>query len=136
MKFNDLQTVTDKNKGYITGQFEGVFHKAPFEVAVKKYKKGEYNPCHCHSYTNEINVILQGKAMMQCDNDKSSVILLPGDILKVEKNEWFDFMALEDTTMLVIKDTAIGEKYTKDSKYSEETVKYLKHLGIDVDKIV
>jgi hypothetical protein len=74
--------------------------------------------------------------MMRCDNDKSSVILFPGDILKVEKNEWFDFMALEDTTVLVIKDTAIGEKYTKDSKYSEETVKYLKHLGIDVDKIV
>lgn len=135
MKFASLSKIQSEQKGYIVGNFPGVFHKANFEVAIKKYVKGEYNPSHYHPSTNEINVILQGKAMMKSGWDQSVTYLYAGDIFLINKGEVFNFIALEDTTLVVIKDTAEGDKVDSGTGYSEETVKYLKNLGIDVDKI-
>ena len=46
-------------------------------------------------------------------------------------------MALEDTLMIVIKDTSLGDKVVVEEKmkYSEELLKYFRDLGIDVDKV-
>jgi len=137
MKFGSLQQIQKENFGYITGNFKNVFHLSDFEVAVKFYKKGETNSAHYHPESNEINIILSGKAMMRNLNDKTYSLLYADDILRIDKGEVFDFMALEDTLMIVIKDTSLGDKIAVEGKmqYSEGLLKYFRDLGIDVDKV-
>lgn len=86
-------------KGWFVGNFEPTLLKTNYvEVAVKEYKKGDYEAKHYHKIATEITVITQGRVKMNGREYKK------GDIIVMEPNEATDFEALEEnTTNVVVK---------------------------------
>mgnify|MGYP000300603123 CR=1 FL=1 len=104
----------DMVKGWFVGNFEPTIIKTNnVEVAVKEYKKGDYEEKHYHKIATEITVIISGRVKM---ND---VEYFKGDIIVIEPNEATDFEALEDTVNAVVKLPGASND------------KYLKHLNND-----
>ena len=104
----------DMVKGWFVGNFEPTLIKTNnVEVAVKEYKKGDYEEKHYHKIATEITVIISGRVKM---ND---VEYSKGDIIVIEPNEATDFEALEDTVNAVVKFPGASND------------KYLKHLDND-----
>lgn len=104
MKVFHLQNMT---KGWFVGNFTPtVLSTTQVEVAVKKYKAGEYEPAHHHKIATEITVIIDGEVKM---ND---VVYRAGSILVIEPNTPTDFLALTDVTTTVVKHPgANNDKY-------------------------
>jgi hypothetical protein len=86
----------DMVKGWFVGNFDPTLIKTnDVEVAVKKYKKGDYEEKHYHKIATEITVIISGRV--------------------IEPYEATDFEALEDTVNAVVKfPGASNDKYLKD----------------------
>ena len=104
MKLNNLN---DMIKGWIVGNFSpSVYKTDKFEVAVKKYKCGDYERKHFHKVSTEITVICLGKVQMNSKQYNT------GDIITIHPGEATDFKALEDTITTVIKFPSV-----KDDKY-------------------
>ena len=62
MKIAHLENMS---KGWFIGNFEPtLLHTNDFEVAVKEYKKGSYEPVHYHKLSREITVIVVGMVRM------------------------------------------------------------------------
>jgi quercetin dioxygenase-like cupin family protein len=99
-------------KGWFVGNFEpSVLKTNDVEVAVKKYKKGEYEERHYHKIATEITVIVKGKVKM------NGVEYNENDIIIIEPNESTDFEALEDTICTVVKyPGANNDKYLGEAK--------------------
>ena len=88
----------DMIKGWFVGNFDPSMIKTnDVEVAVKEYKKGDYEEKHYHKIATEITVIISGKVKM------NGVEYSKGDIILIEPNEATDFEALEDTVNAVVK---------------------------------
>lgn len=91
-------------KGWIIGNFSPTLHATnQFEVAVKKYQSGEYEKKHLHKIAKEWTVIITGKVEMNGN------IYSSGEIVYVEPNESTDFLALENTTTVVIKLPSVSD---------------------------
>jgi quercetin dioxygenase-like cupin family protein len=104
MKINNLNKMF---RGWVVGNFEPSLYKTDdVEVAVKHYKKGDYEPKHYHKIATEITIICKGRVLM---NDE---FYEEGDIITIEPNEQTDFRALNDVITTVIKLPC-----TKDDKY-------------------
>jgi len=87
----------DMIKGWFVGNFEPTLIKTnDVEVAVKGYKKGDYEEKHYHKIATEITVIIQGRVRMNGAEYKK------GDIIVIEPNESTDFECLEDGTQNVV----------------------------------
>lgn len=85
-------------KGWFVGNFEPtVLKTSDVEVALKKYKAGEYEDKHYHKLATEITVIVEGRVKMLEKSYGS------GDIIKIYPGESTDFLAIEDTITLVVK---------------------------------
>lgn len=85
-------------KGWFVGNFNPtVLSTNDFEVAVKKYKAGDYESSHYHKIATEITVITDGQAKM------NGVIYSSGAIIVIEPNQATDFLALTDVTTTVVK---------------------------------
>ncbi len=85
-------------KGWFVGNFQPtVLSTTDVEVAVKKYKAGDYEPSHYHKIATEITVITDGQVKM---ND---VVYSSGAIIVIEPNQATDFLALTDVTTTVVK---------------------------------
>jgi hypothetical protein len=96
-------------KGWFVGNFEPtVLSTTDVEVAVKKYKAGDYELSHHHKIATEITVITDGEVKM------NGVIYSSGAIIVIEPNEPTDFLALTDVTTTVVKYPGAN-----DDKYSE-----------------
>ena len=77
----------DMVKGWFVGNFDPTLIKTnDVEVAVKEYKKGDYEEKHYH----KITVIVSGKVRM------NGIEYSKGDIIVIEPN---DFEALENTVV-------------------------------------
>jgi quercetin dioxygenase-like cupin family protein len=88
----------DMTKGWFVGNFSPtVLSTNQFEVAIKKYKAGEYEPVHHHKIATEITVITDGEVRM------NEVVYMAGAILVIEPNTSTDFLALTDVTTTVVK---------------------------------
>jgi len=88
----------DMVKGWFIGNFDPTLIKTnDVEVAVKEYKKGDYEEKHHHKIATEITVIVSGKVRM------NGIEYSKGDIIVIEPNEATDFEALEDTVNTVVK---------------------------------
>ena len=88
----------DMIKGWFVGNFEPTLLKTnDVEIAVKEYKKGDYEDKHYHKKATEITVIISGRVKM------NGVEYNKGDIIVIEPNEATDFEALEDTINTVVK---------------------------------
>lgn len=94
-------------KGWFVGNFEPTLIKTnDVEVAVKEYKKGDYESAHYHKIATELTVIVSGKVKM------FDTIYVKGDIVVVEPMDVTDFEALEDTVCTVVKyPGASNDKY-------------------------
>ena len=95
MKVHKLDEMT---KGWFVGNFvPTLFNTEDVEVAVKKYKKGEYEPLHHHKIATEITVVSSGSIRM------NGVDYFEGSIIIMEPKEACDFLALTDTITTVVK---------------------------------
>lgn len=87
----------DMVKGWFVGNFEPTLLKTnDVEVAVKSYKKGDYEDRHYHKIATEITVIVSGRVKM------NGVEYTKGDIVVIEPMESTDFECLEDGTQNVV----------------------------------
>ena len=87
----------DMVKGWFVGNFEpSILKTNDVEVAVKKYKKGDYEESHYHKIATELTVIISGKVEM---NGK---VFGAGSIVVMEPNEATDFKCIEDNTVNVV----------------------------------
>lgn len=85
-------------KGWFVGNFNPtVLSTSDVEVAVKKYKVGDYEHSHYHKIATEITVIVEGQVKM------NGVIYQAGSIIVIEPNEATDFLALTNVTTTVVK---------------------------------
>ena len=99
-KFN----LDDMIGGWFIGHFEpSVLKTNDFEVAVKKYKKGDYEKKHFHKIATEYTLILDGEVIMSGKKFKS------GDIVLIQPNESTDFKALTDVKTVVVKTPSIDK---------------------------
>jgi quercetin dioxygenase-like cupin family protein len=99
-------------KGWFVGNFSPTLIQTnAVEVAVKEYKKGEYEVRHHHKIATEITVITSGKVIM------NGIEYSKGDIIVIEPNESTDFNVLEDTVTTVVKfPGANNDKYLGDAE--------------------
>ena len=104
MKVHKLDTFF---KGWVVGDFEpSLFKTNDFEVAVKSYKKGDYEPKHFHKVATEITIITKGRVVMNFE------VYTEGDIIVIEPGDATDFRATNDVTTTVIKFPCVeGDKY-------------------------
>ena len=95
MKVDKLDRIV---KGWFVGNFEPTVIKTnDVEVAVKKYKAGDYEPAHYHKIATEVTVIVSGEVEM------NGVRYTEGDIIVISPNEPTDFRVLKDTITTVVK---------------------------------
>ena len=107
-----IANLSDMIKGWFVGNFEPTVLKTnDVEVAVKRYKKGDYEEKHYHKIATEITVIVQGKVKM------NNIEYKENNIIVIEPNESTDFEALEDTICTVVKyPGANNDKYLGEAK--------------------
>lgn len=95
MKVNSLKNMF---KGWVVGNFNPSLWKTDHvEVAVKSYKKNDYEEKHYHKIATEITIIGKGEVEM------NSIKYSTGDIITIMPGESTDFKVLKDTVTTVIK---------------------------------
>lgn len=101
----------DMIKGWFVGSFEPTALKTDAcEVAVKRYKAGDYESPHYHRIATEITVVLEGKVRMS-GNEWGA-----GDIIVLPPGEITDFEALTDAVNVVVKTPgAPNDKFSADT---------------------
>ena len=102
-----IYNMRDMTRGWFVGKFiPTTFSTESCEVAIKKYKEGDYEEKHLHKVGTEISVVIQGKVLM---NGKEYT---EGDIIVMEPGEATDFKALTDAKNVVVKVPSVkGDKY-------------------------
>jgi hypothetical protein len=88
----------DYVKGWFIGDFNPTLHKTDqFEVAIKRYFKGDKEDKHYHKIATEFTIVVLGKIKLNQE------IFFTNDIIKINPKEWAQFEALEDSVTLVVK---------------------------------
>ena len=76
------------------------------EVAIKRYKKGDYEAPHTHRLADEITIVISGMARI------NNVNLCEDSIAFIKAGESAEFFALTDVVTCVIKSPSVqGDKY-------------------------
>lgn len=106
-----VKSIVNCLKGWVVGDFPlAILQDKNCEVAIKRYKKGDYEPKHFHSETVELTVIIEGSVRM---NRK---FLTKNDAIIVNPLESTDFECLTDVTTVVFKNkSSINDKTLGDS---------------------
>jgi hypothetical protein len=104
LKLNNLKKFF---KGWYIGNFSPTLFKTDqFEIAVKKYKKGEIEEKHFHKLAAEYTLIVYGKVNM------NGIIYKKNDIITIEPNHSTDFIAMKKSCTVVVKIPSIAnDKY-------------------------
>ena len=104
-KFN----LTNFIKGWFCGSFyPTIFDTKEYEVGIKRYKAGDYEPSHFHLLADEITIIILGEVEM------NGVKYSENDIILIEKGMATDFKCLTDVVTCVVKSGSFaGDKYIK-----------------------
>ena len=90
--------------GWFIGNFNPSLHKTlDFEVGVKFFSKGSTELEHYQLKATEYSCVVSGKCRI------GNTILGPREILRINPHESADFIALEDTVIVVIKYPSIPE---------------------------
>lgn len=85
-------------KGWFVGDFSPhVLKTDAVEVAVKRYKAGDYEDWHYHKVATEVTVVVSGEVEMAGRRFKA------GDIIVMEPGESTDFRAITDAVNAVVK---------------------------------
>ena len=89
--------------GWLVGDFEpSLFKRDNVEVGIHKLQKGSISDGHYHLRSNEYNLILKGKVK----NIISNEVYEEGDIFIYEPHDKSKIEFLEDTKLLVIRDSS------------------------------
>jgi hypothetical protein len=104
---NKKININDFIGGWFIGNFTpSLLQTSAFEVAIKKYKKGDYEKTHLHKIAKEFTVIVTGVVKM------NNVIYNEGEIVIINENVATDFEAITDTITLVVKTPSVtNDKY-------------------------
>lgn len=95
MKVGNLENMF---RGWFVGNFEPSLLKTnDVEVAVKKYKAGDYEEAHYHKIATEITVIVSGEVEMNGIHYKEN------DMIVMEPYDKTDFRAVSDAVNVVVK---------------------------------
>lgn len=108
------QKLDNMKRGWFIGNFTPSLLKTnDCEVAVKSYKKGDYEELHYHKIATEYTVIITGRVRM------NGIEYGSGDIIVMEPNESTDFECLEDGTInVVVKIPGVNnDKYMTQEKH-------------------
>ena len=88
----------DMTRGWFVGAFSPTAHSSDqCEVAVKRYKAGDYEHAHYHKIATEITLILSGRVRMSGGEWQD------GDIVILSPGEETDFHAITDAVTVVVK---------------------------------
>ncbi len=88
----------DMHSGWFIGNFQpSVFKTNDVEVAIKKYREGDYENAHYHKLATEYTVIVSGSVKM------NNEIYSEGDVIVIEPYESTDFRAMTDVITTVVK---------------------------------
>lgn len=88
----------DMHSGWFIGNFQpSVFKTNDVEVAIKKYREGDYENAHYHKLATEFTVIVSGSVKM------NNEIYTEGDVIVIEPFESTDFRAMTDVITTVVK---------------------------------
>ncbi len=100
-------SLKDMVKGWFVGNFEPSLYKTnDVEVAVKRYRAGDYEAAHYHKIATELTVITRGRVRM------NGTEYGEGDIIVMEPREITDFEAVTDAENVVVKiPGASNDKY-------------------------
>lgn len=102
-----VTNIEKMKRGWMIGDFEpSILRTKDFEVGILIHKKGEFWASHFHREAEEYNLLLDGKMEI------NGVLIEPGTIFILEKNEIAKPEFLEDCRVLVIKvPSRPGDKY-------------------------
>ena len=100
--------LSDMKGGWFAGNFEPTLVRTgDFEVAVKSYKKGDYEKKHYHKIATEYTVITFGEVEM------NKIKYSAGQIIRIDPGEATDFLVVSNiaiTTVLKVPSVA-NDKY-------------------------
>jgi quercetin dioxygenase-like cupin family protein len=90
--------LSDFTGGWFLGNFSpSLLLNNDFEVAIKRFEKGQTEPEHYQLTATEYTAIIMGECRI------GEFYLSQGDILTIQPNESADFEALSETILVVIK---------------------------------
>lgn len=93
-----LTNLNDYIKGWFVGNFNPtLIDNEHFEVAVKRYKSGDYEERHHHKIATEITVIVEGEVEM------NGLKYIKDDIITIQPNESIDFKCITNVVTVVVK---------------------------------
>ena len=106
----EVYKLEDMIKGWFIGNFEpSLFITNNVEVAVKRYKAGDFENSHFHKIATEFTAIISGVVEMNGKRFKEN------DIIKVSPNLTTNFKAVTDVITVVVKlPGANNDKYEAD----------------------
>ena len=109
MKKYQLNQMT---KGWFVGDFvPTIIPTQDVEIAIKHYKKGDFEERHHHKIATELTAIISGAVRMNGQE------FIAGDIVLIEPGESTDFEVLEDCVSTVVKyPGAKNDKYLGNSE--------------------
>jgi hypothetical protein len=99
--------LSEMTKGWFIGDFEPTAYKTTdFEVGIKEYKAGDYEPKHLHKVAKEFTVVVSGRVKM------NGVEYGKGEIIQINEFDATDFECIEDCVTVVVKTKSVkGDKY-------------------------
>jgi len=90
--------IDDMSRGWFIGDFAPtLLATQAVEVAIKRYRAGEYEAAHYHKIATEFTVVTAGEIEMNGRRFRD------GDIVVIAPGEATDFRALTDVTTTVVK---------------------------------
>jgi quercetin dioxygenase-like cupin family protein len=99
-----LERVENFTGGWFIGDFSpSLLATSDFEVCIKHFKAGDFEPNHFQERATEFTIVVSGLCRM------GSIVLSPGDILVLDPGETSDFLAIEDSVVIGIKTPSIPE---------------------------
>lgn len=101
-----LEKLENFNGGWFIGDFSpSILQNSGFEVCVKHFTAGDFEPSHFQVVATEFTIVISGRCRM------SDTELSPGDILILDPGEVSDFEAIQDSVVLGIKTPSLpGDK--------------------------
>lgn len=96
--------LSDFPGGWIIGNFApSLIRSGDFEVAIKNFSPGDYEPRHYQETAVEITVVVSGSCRF------AGQTLSAGQIILLNPGEISDFLALTDCTVVCVKSPSIPD---------------------------
>jgi hypothetical protein len=90
--------LSDFTKGWVIGDFLPTISKnSNFELAVKNYLEGEFEPKHYQKIATEITIVIEGEILLGGEK------FTAGDIIEIPPMEAAEFRSITSSTLVCLK---------------------------------